>query len=144
MTTPDDANTVAGGSPVDLGVGRLEPARAMHKRLSSARGLLIEWRNTLRRGGFADESERAGFERELARFDDAIKALAVARDKYRATACGCAACDRAVNLFPSRMSLCPRCGDKRCPRAENHRNKCSKTPNGPLQRPVLRSAASGG
>ena len=28
MTTPEDANTVAGGSPVERGVGRLEPERA--------------------------------------------------------------------------------------------------------------------
>ena len=28
MTTPEDANTVAGGSPVERGVGRLVPERA--------------------------------------------------------------------------------------------------------------------
>lgn len=27
MTTPEDANTVAGGSPVERGVGRLQPER---------------------------------------------------------------------------------------------------------------------
>lgn len=36
------------------------------------------------------------------------------------------------NVIRSRMSLCPECGDKRCPRAEDHRNECSKTPNHPL------------
>lgn len=48
--------------------------------------------------------------------------------------CYCATCDRAVNLLPSRMAICPECGDKRCPRAEDHRNACSKTPNDSLSR----------
>lgn len=40
--------------------------------------------------------------------------------------CWCEACDIAANgPFRSRMSLCPACGDKRCPRAKDHRENCS-------------------
>lgn len=38
--------------------------------------------------------------------------------------CWCATCDEAENLCRTRMSLCPNCGDKRCPRAEFHGNEC--------------------
>ncbi len=43
--------------------------------------------------------------------------------------CPCYACDQAprveapstpLDRFPSRMSLCPTCGDKRCPGALDH------------------------
>lgn len=35
--------------------------------------------------------------------------------------------DRATNGgLRSRMSLCPQCGDKRCPRAEHHASVCQK------------------
>jgi hypothetical protein len=41
--------------------------------------------------------------------------------------CWCAACDSAASPFgiPTRMSLCPKCGDKRCPRAQHHNSDCS-------------------
>lgn len=35
--------------------------------------------------------------------------------------CWCATC----NPLPIRMVLCPNCGDKRCPKASNHRNQCA-------------------
>lgn len=42
-------------------------------------------------------------------------------------ACHCEACDTAANQgFRSRMSLCPQCGDKRCPYAAHHDNACQK------------------
>lgn len=43
--------------------------------------------------------------------------------------CPCFACDQApriaaatswIETFPNRMSLCPTCGDKRCPGAIDH------------------------
>lgn len=40
------------------------------------------------------------------------------------SACWCATC-RPVTLLDSRMVLCPTCGNKRCPRASNHRHYCS-------------------
>ena len=43
--------------------------------------------------------------------------------------CFCARCDMEVNVLRTRMSICPECGDKRCPRAEDHCNECRKTPN---------------
>ena len=117
--------------PLDGTVGRPTPKRTkpLHARLSSARGLLIEWRSVLHRSGPTTEAERPGFDAEMARFGDAIKALAEARDNERAAACWCATCDRKANGFPPRMSLCPKCGDKRCPRAEHHSKACGKTPN---------------
>jgi hypothetical protein len=43
--------------------------------------------------------------------------------------CWCGTCDTAANGgFRSRMSLCPECGDKRCPRAENHSWPCVPNP----------------
>lgn len=39
--------------------------------------------------------------------------------------CWCEACDIAANgPFRSRMSLCPACGEKRCPRSKDHRENC--------------------
>ena len=39
--------------------------------------------------------------------------------------CWCMKCDLNANGgLRSRMSLCPECGDKRCPRAEDHREDC--------------------
>lgn len=31
-----------------------------------------------------------------------------------------------IEAFASRMILCPKCGDKRCPKAASHRNDCNK------------------
>ncbi len=43
--------------------------------------------------------------------------------------CWCEKCDLAQgNPFGrTRMSLCPECGDKRCPRAKHHDNACART-----------------
>lgn len=40
--------------------------------------------------------------------------------------CWCQACDIATSQhgFRTRMSLCPKCGDKRCPRAQHHGFQC--------------------
>lgn len=38
-------------------------------------------------------------------------------------ACWCSTC-RPVTLDDCRMVLCPTCGNKRCPRAADHRNEC--------------------
>ena len=71
----------------------------------------------------------------------ALRAQLFARGAIFTPACWCERCDMQTNAgFRTRMSVCQQCGDKRCPRAEWHGNECSKTPNGPLQRPVLRSA----
>lgn len=50
-----------------------------------------------------------------------------------APACWCAACDSAASPFgiPTRMSLCPQCGNKRCPRAQHHDSDCFASPKGP-------------
>ena len=39
--------------------------------------------------------------------------------------CGCWQCHRDNDLIVDRMILCPECGNKRCPKANNHRNYCS-------------------
>lgn len=49
--------------------------------------------------------------------------------------CWCFQCDQdGLTNFPllsalfsarQRMNLCPQCGNKRCPRATNHRNDCT-------------------
>jgi hypothetical protein len=51
--------------------------------------------------------------------------------------CWCARCDMEHNVTRTRMSVCNQCGDKRCPRAEDHRNECSKAPNAANERGPL-------
>ena len=58
-------------------------SRPLHKCLSSARSLLIEWRSVLRGSGPVTEDERLAFDAEIARFDDAIKSLMEARNELR-------------------------------------------------------------
>lgn len=41
-----------------------------------------------------------------------------------ASTCWCHTC-RPVTIFDSRMVLCPACGNKRCPRANDHRHDCT-------------------
>lgn len=45
--------------------------------------------------------------------------------RLQSPACWCSACDSAANGgMRSRMSLCPSCGDKRCPRSLHHEHDC--------------------
>ena len=45
--------------------------------------------------------------------------------KLTSPKCWCMDCDLKANGgLRSRMSLCPECGNKRCPRAEDHREDC--------------------
>jgi hypothetical protein len=43
---------------------------------------------------------------------------------YELPTCWCATC-RPITLTDMRMVLCPTCGNKRCPHANDHRNECS-------------------
>lgn len=45
---------------------------------------------------------------------------------WRDPSCFCARCDMEHNGLPTQMSVCDACGDKRCPRAEDHRNECTR------------------
>jgi hypothetical protein len=65
--------------------------------------------------------------------------------------CWCRACDLASNPIATRMSVCPRCGDKRCTRAAHHDNACSTrfasdttppAPSAPLDDPRLQGLFS--
>lgn len=38
--------------------------------------------------------------------------------------CWCSTC-RPVTIADMRMVLCPTCGNKRCPKAADHRNACT-------------------
>ena len=38
--------------------------------------------------------------------------------------CWCEAC-RPITIDDMRMVLCPTCGNKRCPKANDHRNECT-------------------
>lgn len=42
--------------------------------------------------------------------------------------CGCHAC-RPITMEDMRMVLCATCGNKRCPKANNHRYACSGSNN---------------
>lgn len=39
--------------------------------------------------------------------------------------CGCWSCMEERDEVRSRMILCPNCGNKRCPKASNHRLDCT-------------------
>lgn len=39
--------------------------------------------------------------------------------------CGCHTCTRDRGELTIRMILCPECGNKRCPKANNHANECT-------------------
>ena len=43
--------------------------------------------------------------------------------------CWYARCDMEHNVTRTRMGVCDKCSDKRCPRAEDHRDECRVTPN---------------
>jgi hypothetical protein len=58
--------------------------KALHKRLSSARALLIQWRSTIRSCGPSGDDDREGHANELLRFDEAIKAVYEARNLAKA------------------------------------------------------------
>lgn len=47
-------------------------------------------------------------------------------DIHASVDCWCETC-RPVTLSDMRMVLCPDCGNKRCPRATNHRNLCTNS-----------------
>jgi hypothetical protein len=53
-------------------------------------------------------------------------------------ACWCETCDLAQGnpMGRTRMSVCPQCGDKRCPRAKHHDNACSAQP-APPRKPLF-------
>ena len=40
--------------------------------------------------------------------------------------CWCHTC-RPITISDMRMVLCPTCGNKRCPKATNHTNKCTNS-----------------
>lgn len=49
MTTPEDANTVAGGSPVERGVGRPAPERAgFLAQIEACRREVAQWPDWMR------------------------------------------------------------------------------------------------
>lgn len=57
---------------------------------------------------------------------DAFMAVFGFRRVIQKPACFCMGCDIAANHgIRSRMSLCPECGNKRCPKATHHDNKCT-------------------
>ena len=60
-----------------------------------------------------------------ARKREGVLVLAAPKDP----GCWCARCDMEHNVMRTRMSVCNKCGDKRCPRAEDHRDECCKPPN---------------
>jgi Zn finger protein HypA/HybF involved in hydrogenase expression len=41
------------------------------------------------------------------------------------TRCWCHACNKDAGSYRQRMILCPTCGNKRCPKANDHTNACT-------------------
>ncbi len=44
---------------------------------------------------------------------------------YSKNECWCETCDTSLHGTRTRMSLCPLCGNKRCPKATRHDNDCT-------------------
>lgn len=71
--------------------------------------------------------------RELARhFVGLITSAPLTVDPFENTSpghprdkCWCEACDLAFGGLRTRMSICPDCGDKRCPKAHDHKHRCA-------------------
>lgn len=43
---------------------------------------------------------------------------------YELLKCHCRNCQVELFKCENYMAICPECGDKRCPRADDHRNDC--------------------
>jgi hypothetical protein len=56
-------------------------------------------------------------------FADQERALA----SIRAGKCGCWKCFEERGERPMHMVVCPACGNKRCPKANNHANVCTNS-----------------
>ena len=46
--------------------------------------------------------------------------------------------DNGWPVLCTRMILCPECGDKRCPHADNHMNECTHKYEKPISDAILR------
>lgn len=61
--------------------------------------------------------------------DEVVAAITQARSTERVPSCSCARCDPGHafggTLIASRMSVCPVCGNKRCPKGADHDNTCT-------------------
>lgn len=73
--------------------------------------------------------EAMGLPWESPRFPDRYKAMIAAAPHFRenaetSTKCWCRTC-RPITLTDMRFVVCPVCGNKRCPHANDHRNACS-------------------
>ena len=126
MTKPDQTDrsetaAPAVGTPLDCGVGRLVPER---DESSAEERYCHEALTAL----------RLAFERDAKPYIDRLVGLrSMSPVRYTMLVhdpgCWCARCDMEHNVRRTRMSVCNKCGDKRCPRAEDHRNECRETPN---------------
>lgn len=89
--------------------------KGAHQALADVRGLAL-----------TDEQCDA-FRRLPMPFNDMVRAIHKAGAMHRtepAAPCWCTTC-RPVTLSDMRMVTCPQCGNKRCPRATDHRNACT-------------------
>jgi hypothetical protein len=103
-------------------VNEATKGHAMHDGTGDLRKRLASW-----------VAEKISSKRYASVADANISALQeqlFARRAWTQVACWCESCDTAANNgLRTRMSVCPECGDKRCPKAAHHGNDCSKTPN---------------
>jgi hypothetical protein len=119
------------------------PASTDERKLRRMYAVRVNMPNLYMDDGEASGSEHGisiDFMREpVADIAAKVLALEVARyecRKPRDSGCWCARCDMEHNVTRTRMSVCDKCGDKRCPRAEDHRNECRETPNAGAKAPT--------
>lgn len=63
-------------------------------------------------------------ERRIAKSDRYFLELLAERDALNEPTCWCLTC-RPVTMTDMRFVVCPDCGNKRCPKANDHSNACS-------------------
>ena len=67
-----------------------------------------------------DRAQEGADAHALRRSMDAVRGASI---RWGTDQCGCRACTDFG--LTARMVLCPTCGNKRCPKANDHRNECS-------------------
>lgn len=117
-------------APVVVGA-QATPESADIESAKSARLLDMAFRDGVKAGWNAavteDNEKLAALTSRVGTRAEYAAAFAVATPASPAepmSACWCATC-RPVTLLDSRMVLCSTCGNKRCPRANDHRHDCS-------------------
>lgn len=129
MADRDNIIRMAREAGMDAMVGTTRAGKYEPKVAALKRSVPVEWLESFAELVKADFLQRTGREQR-----GAPAAVPATNIPLRSPDCWCETCDLAANAgFRSRMSLCPTCGNKRCPRATYHDHACTGS-NAPGQK----------